>query len=151
MAYYCVIMVSAMIADTDWLDRIFFILDRLVESAHRLARVGVYLDWPAIYLRKRLNLQIIAPNLVLTLSFTVVLDGSVDSRVYEVFEVVLAGKDVGHAPLSQEIVQLLFTVHLESHCSEKAVSVRVHLGYLHLALLSELFPELFIFSLPKLN
>ena len=91
MAYYRVIMVSAMIADTDWLDRIFYILDRLVEGAHRLARVGVYLDWPAIYLRKRLNLQIIAPNLVLTLSFTVILDSSVDSRVYEVFEVVLAG------------------------------------------------------------
>ena len=151
MAYYCVVMVSAMIADTDWLDRVFFILDRLVESAHRLARVRVDLDWSAIDLRKRLNLKIITPNLVLALSVAVVLDGSVDSRVYEVLEVVLAGKDVIHAPLTQKIVQLLFTVHLESYCAEETVSVGVHLGYLHLALLSKLFPELFIFSLPKLN
>ena len=151
MAHYCVVMISAMIADSNWLDRVFFVLDRLVESAHRLARVRVDLDWSSIDLRKRLNLKIIAPNLVLALSVAVVLDGSVDSRVYEVLEVVLAGKDVVHAPLTQKIVQLLFTVHLESHCSEKAVSVGVHLGYLHLALLGELFPELFLFSLPKLN
>ena len=144
-------MVSAMIADADWLDRVFFVLDRLVESSHRLARVRVNLDWPAVDLRKRFDLKIIAPNLVLALSVAVVLDGSVNSRVYEVLEVVLAGKDVVHAPLTQKIVQLLFTVHLESHCSEKAVSVGVHLGYLHLALLCELFPELFFFSLPKLD
>ena len=144
-------MVSAMIADADWLDRVFFVLDRLVESSHRLARVRVNLDWPAVDLRKRFDLKIIAPNLVLALSVAVVLDGSVDSRVYEVLEVVLAGKDVVHAPLTQKIVQLLFTVHLESHCSEKTVSVGVHLGYLHLALLCELFPELFFFSLPKLD
>ena len=85
-----VVVVATVVADADRLQRLVFVVgDLLVERAHGLARVGVDLDRAPVDLRESLDLEIVAPHLILALALAVKLDRTVDCRVDEVFEVVL--------------------------------------------------------------
>ena len=99
--HHGIVVIPAMIADTNRLNLLLALFSLLMEGSHWLARVSVDFDGPAIDLRQGFYLKVITPLFILAFSRTVRLDATINITVNEVLKVIAAFQNVVHAAFSQ--------------------------------------------------
>lgn len=123
----CIVMILAMVADSDRLDRLLSLFHLLVEGSHWLTRVGIYFKRASINFWEGLNFNIITPDFILPFSLTVSFNAAIDVSIHKVLEVVLTSEDVVDALFSYKILHLLIAIDLKCDCTEETISVTIHL------------------------